>query len=250
MLSLVQATTPPTPAIAPQAPPTGVPQPHTIEVPRTAEGAAWLDRIGGQLSDQLRSARSRRTELARQYEVATGANKSGLAQQLQILDGRIAQIEVDIGYVSYLKTQMPLSTTTSTPPPAFDFGPRLGSYPNLLPIVLAFFLLVPVSMAASKWFWRRSRPPVTPPRWNETSERLERVEQAVETIAIEIERVSEGQRYISRLLSERMSDGAAANGTASGAGVNGPHALPALGAGSAEAILGHQQREEVRVRRS
>jgi hypothetical protein len=33
--------------------------------------------------------------------------------------------------------------------------------------------------------------------------RLERVEQAVESIAIEIERVSEGQRYVTKLMSER-----------------------------------------------
>src|SRR5690348_15987865 len=160
--SQVPTPTPPAAPTVSQAPTPGVPQPHPIEVPRTADGAAWLDRIGGQLSDQLRSARGRRSELARQYEVATGTNKSGLAQQLQILDSRIAQIEVDIGYVSYLKTQMPPSAITVAPP-SFDFGPRLAGAPTLLPIVLAFFLLLPVSMAASKWFWRRSRPPVTPP---------------------------------------------------------------------------------------
>jgi hypothetical protein len=33
--------------------------------------------------------------------------------------------------------------------------------------------------------------------------RLERVEQTVESIAIEMERVSEGQRFVTRLLSER-----------------------------------------------
>jgi hypothetical protein len=33
--------------------------------------------------------------------------------------------------------------------------------------------------------------------------RLERLEQAVESIAIEIERVSEGQRYVTRLMSEK-----------------------------------------------
>ena len=32
--------------------------------------------------------------------------------------------------------------------------------------------------------------------------RLERIEQAVDTIAIEIERVSEGQRFTSKLLAE------------------------------------------------
>jgi hypothetical protein len=36
-----------------------------------------------------------------------------------------------------------------------------------------------------------------------SDERLARVEQAVEAIAIEIERVSEGQRYVTKLLDER-----------------------------------------------
>ncbi len=35
--------------------------------------------------------------------------------------------------------------------------------------------------------------------------RLERIEQAVEAIAIEVERVSEGQRFTTRLLTERIS---------------------------------------------
>lgn len=36
-----------------------------------------------------------------------------------------------------------------------------------------------------------------------SDQRLARVEQAVESIAIEIERVSEGQRFVTNLLSER-----------------------------------------------
>jgi len=36
-----------------------------------------------------------------------------------------------------------------------------------------------------------------------SDQRLERVEQAVESIAIEIERIGEGQRYVTNLLNER-----------------------------------------------
>jgi hypothetical protein len=36
-----------------------------------------------------------------------------------------------------------------------------------------------------------------------SDERLARVEQAVESIAIEIERISEGQRFVTKLLNER-----------------------------------------------
>ena len=44
------------------------------------------------------------------------------------------------------------------------------------------------------------RPPALPA---ESGERLERIEQAMDAIAIEVERVSEGQRFVTRLLSER-----------------------------------------------
>jgi len=43
----------------------------------------------------------------------------------------------------------------------------------------------------------------------ESGERLERIEQGMDAIAIEVERVSEGQRFVTRLLSER--GGAALN---------------------------------------
>jgi len=41
------------------------------------------------------------------------------------------------------------------------------------------------------------------PGLGSSDERLARVEQAVESIAIEIERISEGQRYVTKLMSDR-----------------------------------------------
>lgn len=38
------------------------------------------------------------------------------------------------------------------------------------------------------------------------SQRIERIEQIVETMAVEIERISEGQRFTTRLLAERRPD--------------------------------------------
>jgi hypothetical protein len=50
--------------------------------------------------------------------------------------------------------------------------------------------------------WKRTRFPQTAPPSAEDSRRLERLEQGMDAIAIEIERVSEGQRFVTRLLSE------------------------------------------------
>lgn len=38
---------------------------------------------------------------------------------------------------------------------------------------------------------------------NEVTARLERMEQAIDSIAVEVERISEGQRFTTKLLSER-----------------------------------------------
>jgi hypothetical protein len=43
----------------------------------------------------------------------------------------------------------------------------------------------------------------------EAQQRLERLEQAVDAIALELERVGEGQRFVTRLLAERESKGKA-----------------------------------------
>jgi hypothetical protein len=43
-----------------------------------------------------------------------------------------------------------------------------------------------------------------------TEARLARIEQAVDAIAVEVERISEGQRFTTKLLSERSRDAASA----------------------------------------
>jgi hypothetical protein len=49
--------------------------------------------------------------------------------------------------------------------------------------------------------------------------RLERMEQAIDSIAVEVERISEGQRFTTRLLSERAAASGDARGVAAPAAV-------------------------------
>lgn len=55
-------------------------------------------------------------------------------------------------------------------------------------------------------------------------ERMSRIEHAVDAIAIEVERMSEGQRFTTRLLAEQFGDAGRARGDAeqSGARLRGP----------------------------
>lgn len=40
----------------------------------------------------------------------------------------------------------------------------------------------------------------------ETALRLDRIEQAIEAVAVEVERISEGQRFVTKLLAERTKE--------------------------------------------
>jgi len=83
---------------------------------------------------------------------------------------------------------------------------NMGMPPEAVDISVAFFLMIAfvvVGWPISRAFARRmDRKSVAPTESRESSARLERIEQAVDSIAIEVERVSEGQRYTTRLMSE------------------------------------------------
>lgn len=90
---------------------------------------------------------------------------------------------------------------------------------DLIPIVMfvtigATIVGLPIARAFARRIDRQSSPTALAP---ETAARLERMEQAIDTIALEIERISEGQRFTTKLLSDR--GGRAANAGALGAPV-------------------------------
>lgn len=96
-------------------------------------------------------------------------------------------------------------TVTQGPPP-FPFPPG-----ELAPFVLEAFKTLCITIGAIalgipiiRAFIRRliDRPPVMAPIPADVQNRLERIEQAVEAVAIEVERISESQRYLTKLMVE------------------------------------------------
>lgn len=66
---------------------------------------------------------------------------------------------------------------------------------------------VPLAKAFSRKMDRRSLQPAIPP---ELQQRLEHMEQAIDSIAVEVERISEGQRFTTKLLADRQQEAPAA----------------------------------------
>lgn len=190
----------PAPA-APAAPGVTIVTPQALTgPPATAREVRALKAQQSELASQLNSAAVRRREIARQLQSATGANRSGLEQRLGVLDARIARLETNIDEVGQQLASAPVALVASTQPAR---PPRQVNSVNFEPILIVFtiFVLCPVAIAWARSIWKRGSQPLALPD-RDTAVRLERMEQAMDAIAIEIERVSEGQRFVTRLLAE------------------------------------------------
>jgi hypothetical protein len=86
-------------------------------------------------------------------------------------------------------------------------------------VPIAFFVCVavttigvPLARALARRMDRQSIAPAIAP---ELAAQIERMEQAIDSIAIEVERISEGQRFTTKLLAERNNGAASESAAAS-----------------------------------
>ncbi len=212
---LTPATSPQQPS-APQAPITtqgsGGTAVQTYTPPRTAQEVRALRSRRSELSNQLESAEGRRDRLAQSAEKAEGANKAGLENRVLLLDQRILQIEWDIAQTGRLLATAPSELVASTQAAGgLDWIRGDGGAP--LGVFFTLFVLAPIAFAFARLMWKRATSHA-PARDDESAARLVRLETSVDAIAIEVERISEGQRFITRVFAE----GNPANVAALGAG--------------------------------
>jgi len=209
----VTVTTPTPTPLAPPAPgpitivykaPDGTEQ--TIAVPLSRTDVSALLARREELSNQLTSVSSRRHRLSEEINSApSGASRAGLEGRLVVLDNRINQLESDIAGVGKALSAAPSGLVAGTQVPSG------GDIPDNVAAISAaaiIFVAFPIAFAIARWIWRRSgKAPVVNAAQiaPQIDQRLERLEQGVDAIALEIERVTEGQRFVTKLLSEQAS---------------------------------------------
>lgn len=175
----------------------------TLTMPRTARDIDALKARREELSNQLQSVDSRRSKVMSQLKQTSDPTAiKGLQDRLALLDSRQLQLETDIQLTGEQLTSPAagMLATTSAGPLAFGLGPSQVMTLSVLSVLFIFF---PLAIGAARAIWKRSsRPGPAPAAFAESAQRLERLESAVDAIAIEIERISEGQRFVTKLLSE------------------------------------------------
>jgi hypothetical protein len=159
-----------------------------------------------QLGDQRRRLGADVDHSAIDKQLATVEHELASTRiQLETMDQQIADLTTERDMARAFNLGGPPGPPVPmTAPPADPFlGPR-----EVMNVTIGgFVLLLPFAIVLARRLWVRGTPrQVLDP---EDSPRLQRIEQAVESIALEVERIGEAQRFTTKLLAERQSDAAA-----------------------------------------
>ena len=105
-----------------------------------------------------------------------------------------------------------LRQTTSTGVPSNHFGQPSAGQITAISIVGMITVLMPLSIAFGRMLLRRANRPPPPQIPKDVSDRLERMEQGIDAVAVEVERIGEGQRFVTQLMSDRAQRAALPEG--------------------------------------
>lgn len=201
--------------VAPRVPPTPPTPPNPFEV-QAGQAPAVAGAATATPSALYEAARAHRNELNRQLSTledkrlaiarrlregeVTGADKVGLESRLSELDGRISDMYKQIAAADAQVARAAAQPGAVVSAPPFT---RNGPSEDVIEmsIMVTMVLLLPVSIAFARRIWRRATGAPAPANFaKEMDERFTRLEQALDAVAVEVERVGEGQRYVTKVL--------------------------------------------------
>ncbi len=195
---------------APPAPATGTPNPQatTVTTPAPASGAnpnAVLTGYRAQLRElrnQYEMLERSRRELVGQLRQGTvsDGDRTGIEGRLAVVDQQLAAKQIAIAEAEARVAVAAAVPGANIDPPR---RPERISPADVLEMSAVIFtiLAIPIVLAWSRRIWRRNA--VTVSLTPELAERMQSLERSMDAVAVEVERIGEGQRFVTRLLGER-----------------------------------------------
>ncbi len=189
-------------------PPVPVPTQVTVDGTPIANSSDIYQAFRAQrreLSRQMEDLQSTREEISGQLALptVTGADRKGLESRITSLDQRIDGLDKQIADADAQVAKAAAIPGAAVDPPQ---PPRSGPPEEVFVLggMMIIAVLLPLTVAYSRRIWRRGAKVVTSiPK--ELIDRLANVEQTVEATAVEIERIGEGQRFMTRIFTESQN---------------------------------------------
>lgn len=161
--------------------------------------------------DNLQSDRGAIATRLREGNAAQGADLGGLEKRITLLDDQIRELDGKIATANGDVARTASVRCAVEPPLQFPTIPP-GERDAIVASLFIVVVLLPISIAFARRIWRRGSAAIASlPR--ELVDRLTRLEQSVESVAIEVERIGEGQRFMTNVLVDSVSERALGAGT-------------------------------------
>jgi len=185
---------------APQAPATAV-----AGAPTSAQMLDAARAHRRELQQQLNRVEEQREEIQRELtQVSSGSvERAGLEVRLKETDARISALDKQIEAADQRVATAAAVPGATIEPPRVNVvrrGPPEEAF--VLGGMFIFFVMMPLTIAYARRLWKRGAIAMTAEMPPELTDRLNRLEQAVDAVAVELERVGEGQRYVTRVFTE------------------------------------------------
>ncbi len=154
------------------------------------------------IQNQLDNALSDRFSIAsrlREGQV-TGPDKAGLEQRLELMDARIMDLQRSLATAEAQEAQAAALPGAH----ARDIREQRAEEREIIlgfSIALVFLIAIPMTLVWARRLWKKNAVTINMPP--ELAERLDSIERGIETTAIEVERIGEGQRFVTQLLAQR-----------------------------------------------
>lgn len=195
-----------------RVPPVPPPPPlsQATQAPQTRADLDALNMMRSELRDQLSSLTQRRAELIAQERIAPAEGQADIAARLASLDQRSARLEqriqaADEAIAAGIERGLAVGPLVEVPRVNVSVPPFLPGFYSMRDVMVvngaSLALLAVLFWAVVR---RRLRGGGGTPAIADQSRRLDQLQQAVDTMAVEVERISEGQRYVTKVLSERL----------------------------------------------
>jgi hypothetical protein len=179
--------------------------PLELPLPRTAAELQGLRSRREILRDQLSRASNRRDEVVRALRESEPDERAGLQERLRAIDERILQLERDQAaterQLSNAAPEVLAAAAQRSDADTVDTMPE-GAAISLMGVSFGLGVLGTLAVGRVR---RRRRGPASAPAAHPAAlpdPRLEQLSRAVDAIAVEVERIGEGQRFVTQLLAD------------------------------------------------
>jgi hypothetical protein len=199
--------------VAPALPPAPPPPPGVVVGAQSGQTQIFMDPAPSaeamlnaarnhrrELRGQLEHLEERRSDLVGQLSSSPAAAEAGLRNRVVEIDTRIEELDRAIA-----AADAQVAAAAAVPGAIYESPMRHNEIPEEAFVLGGLFMMIvllPLSIALARRIWRRGTPThATLSLQPAVEDRLNRLEAGVDSIALEIERIGEGQRFITKLMS-------------------------------------------------